>query len=300
MQIDQIKITDYINTEASQGPSFVASDGSAKAEKVGQGEALRSIQMDAPFYDMNSIKENSVADSLEQEMSLETDATDRVNKLAVYAGTTSAQDVAQLEADGVNVMDTEVDTVVTMVDRIKLALAKGGADISSMGGLDDAVIEELTDTAAIAASIEKKLAAMDLPVGEELSKEISSAVYMATSISPDHITENSAQYLLTNGLEPTIEQVYKGNLITSVTPAANEFAPEGEPDESMLAAFEGVIAEADQEATAANIADCQWMLEKNVPVTAQNLEYLQQLKDLDLNLSEEQKSEIISEAVNEG
>ncbi len=304
MQIDQIRIADFLNTDATKESGAVSvSASSAEAGKVNATEVLRSISVDNPFYDKNSVTDSSFAEQLSQGMSMQMDAKARVDEIAVYAGTTSAEDLQQMSEDGFNAMDTEVDTVVTVVDRVKLALAKGGTDISNMGGLSDEIIEEIEGNLSTANMIENKLKSMDLPVDKEVMSEVETAVLKAEEVASDAtIKASSASYLIKNELQPTINNVYQATFAAgSATYSTNDsYSAEASPNEEMQKAFEDVLTEANLEATEENINDCQWLLEQDIPITAKNIDYLQQLRDVELNLNQEEIAEIICDAIAEG
>lgn len=64
-------------------------------------------------------------------------------------------------------MHMEAHTIVTVTDRIKVAMAKGGADISRMGGISDAKLEAMSDSAGQKVQLEYALENSDLPVEED-------------------------------------------------------------------------------------------------------------------------------------
>ncbi len=306
MQIDQIRITDFINTDATKESGFAISGASSsESSKTSASEGLRSISVDNPFYNKNTVTDSTLADQLNQGLSTEMDAKSRVDEIAVYANTTSSEDLQELSEEGFNSMDTDVDTVVTMVDRVKLALAKGGMDISSMGGLDSDVIEQIEGSVSTANMIENKLEKMDLPVTEETLAAVETAVLKAEEVAADStIKASSASYLIKNELLPTIDNVYQATFAAGSAVYASEeedaFTTAASPDEQMSKAFIDVLEAGELEASEESLADCQWLLEQDIPVTAENVLYLQQLKEVNLDLSQTELAEIITDAIAEG
>ena len=96
------------------------------------------------------------------------DAADRKNQMAVLSHTTSEEDYAKMQEDGFSLDETTGNTIVTVTDKIKMQVAKGGGDISCFGDdLSKAQLEEMTGSAALARQLEQKLKEADLPDTEE-------------------------------------------------------------------------------------------------------------------------------------
>ena len=85
-----------------------------------------------------------MAEKMEEQLAQGTDASLLHNQMAVYAQTISDKDYEKMQEEGFSPMHMEAHTIVTVTDRIKVAMAKGGADISRMGGISDAKLEAVT------------------------------------------------------------------------------------------------------------------------------------------------------------
>ncbi|MDD6195055.1 MAG: DUF6240 domain-containing protein [Lachnospiraceae bacterium] len=303
MQIDQIRETDILKNNKATDMEHILSGANSQKKTEKTEQPLRSIQMDSPFYNKDALRQDTVAEQLEKDMQRGTEAADLCNQAAVYANTTSAEDLQKMEEEGFDPMNTEVNTIITVVDRIKLALAKGGADISAMGGLSQDKVEAMTGSTATATMVAKQLQEMDIPVDEELSEEIETAVCKTQEL-PNTLPENSVKYLLTNELEPTIDNVYQA----SYAVGSGEYATEGESGfavnnpvpEELQGAFEAVIAKAGLTSDTVNLQDCMWLMDNQIPVTEENLLYFKDLKEMDLNLSHQEMADLITQSVMEG
>ena len=303
MQIDHIRETDILNKNNATDMEHILSGVNSQKKSEKTEQPLRSIQMDSPFYNKEALRRDTVAEQLEKDMQRGRDGAELCNQAAVYANTTSAEDLQKMEEEGFDPMNTEVSTIITVVDRIKLALAKGGADISTMGGLSQDKVEAMTGSTVTATMVEQQLQEMDIPVDEELSEEIETAVRKAEDL-PDTLSENSVKYLMANELEPTIHNVYRA----SYAVGGGEYATEGEANfavknplpEELQGAFEAVIAKAGLTPDETNLQDCMWLVENQVPVTEENLMYLQDLKEMHLDLSNQEIADLITQSVLEG
>lgn len=301
MQIDQIRLTDLFKNEKTGDTDSVISGANTQKTTEKNTEILRNISIDSPFYNKNNLKQNTVADQLEKDMQRGCDETALMNQLAVYANTTSSEDLQKMQQDGFSPMDTEVKTIVTVVDRIKLALAKGGADISQMGGLSEDKIKAMTGSDSVANQISSQLEEMDIPVDDALQKEIETAVTKAEELQ-NPMTTDSVKYMLSNEMEPTIDNVYRANFAAGSTEVGGnrEYQVQEEISPEMKEQFEAIIRQTELEESPQLYRDCQWLLENNVPVTGENLVYLQQLKGLDVELSPQELADVITDAVMEG
>lgn len=300
MQVEQVRIADIIKSDKAEDGRNVIT---GVKEKKAEDETLRDIQLDCPFYEKGMLKENTVAQKLEKDLQQGAGAEERMNQIAVFANTTTPEDLQKMQQDGFDPMNTEVKELITVVDKIKLALAKGGVDISKMGGLSDSKIKAMTGSEAITVQIEQKLKEYDIPVEEELSKEIETAVQKAGELK-NPFSEESVAYLMTNGMTATIDDVYQASFATGSETFAKkteqDFLPQNEIQNEMKEAFEKVISEAGLDVTEETLRDCGWMLEHQIPVTEENLIDLEAWKRLDVEPSPEDLINRITDAVLEG
>lgn len=300
MQIDQIRITDVIkkdNAREMEGLFSGPKESPAVQEKAGE---LRAIRMNNPFYHKEQLKEQTVGAGLEEQLSSGLSVGERHNQMVVYSQTTSEQDVRKMAEEGYDPMEMDSHTIVTVTDKIKMALAKGGADISAMGGVSDEVVEVLSGTQLQANQIKTAMSQMDLPVDDELLSDAMTAVRKLEEIPPQ-VSEEGIKYLMSNELEPTISNLYQASYATgSGEPGSSSSAvlwEEKEIPEEMQGQIHEIIEEAGREVTEETIEDCRWMMENELPVTSDNLTYLTQLKDARIEPGPEDAAEMIANAV---
>lgn len=264
--------------EMIQQNSGVEEKGSAAIfkEKIGVSKAKHSDNQsvfikDATYLNPALAEGDTLAEELEEETCL--DATDRKNQMAVLSHTTSEEDYEKMQEEGFSLDETNGNTIVTVVDKIKMQIAKAGGDISCFGdGLSAEEIEAMAGSEALASQLEAVLKAADLPLTEENKKACMTAYYLADSLKP--LNEGGWKYMLDNQLEPTIENFYKAAYSGSyAVPAAegNEFL-------EMKDQVEGIIREAGLLVNEQTLADSNWLLANEIALTAENLNYLEDLK----------------------
>lgn len=237
---------------------------------------------------------SDLAEVLESTTAL--DATDRKNQMAVLSHTTSEEDYARMQEEGFSLDETVGNTVVTVTDKIKMQVAKGGGDISCFGDdLNMAQLEEMTGSVALAQQLEQKLREADLPVTEENLTACEQAYEQAATLQT--LGEGGLKYMLDNQLEPTLENLYKA----AHSGSANYAAATGNVDiTDMQAQVEGIIKEAGLQVNGQAVSDSKWLMENDIALTADNLRYLTDLKAYTGTLSESELMDAIVTALAEG
>ena len=165
--------------------------------------------LEQPTYGKPEKEENALEEIREQASNL--DATQMKNEMLFASDHTTGKDAKTMEEDGFSLTDTEIPTVVTETDKMKMQLAKAGVDVSCMGdGLSEEVLTEMTGNPALAAQIANSLTQADLPVTEENLTESMEAVSQTEGING--LSDGAMKYMLDNELPPTIENIYKAEI----------------------------------------------------------------------------------------
>ena len=246
---------------------------------------------DATYLKPGKEGTDTVADEIEKNETL--DATDRKNQMVVLAGTTSEEDYRKMQEDGFSLDSTTGNTIVTVTDKIKAQLAKAGVDISCFG--DELSMEQLqaiTGNIGLAMQLAESMQQADLPVSEDSVSDAMDALEQAQGIQK--LDDGAIKYLLDNELDPTIENLYTaefcGGYQASQTLDVSSFKDQ----------IEKVITGAGLEVNETTMADSKWLLENEIPLTTENLQYMEALKNLQIPLDEETVIDGITEAVAEG
>lgn len=192
-------------------------------------------------------------------------------QMAVLAGSLSGEDIGNLAKEGYSLSDTDAGTIVTVMDKIKLELAKAGKDISAFGdGLSMDQLEAMTGNAAQASQM-----AADL-------KECQ---------------DGDITYLVENELEPTIENLYWAQHSGSHQSGKGQPLPE---DENLRRQIEQMIKQAGLPVNETTFGYGKLLFENQLPLTPENLAYVDQLKQARLPLPKEAVTQAVSRAVSEG
>lgn len=252
--------------------------------------------LEQPTYGKPEKEENALEEIREQASNL--DATQMKNEMLFASDHTTGKDAKTMEEDGFSLTDTEIPTVVTETDKMKMRLAKSGEDISYFGdGLSDAQIEAMAGSTAMAQHIESALNTVNIPVTENNVKDITETANMMEELhTPD---EGSMKYMLDNELPVTTANLYKAEFSGSATYAGMQQMTDLDYD-ALKQQIEAVISESGMDVNEQNMADGRWLIENGIPLTAENLEKLSTLQQLQLPLGEEEIVAVSAEAISDG
>lgn len=341
MHIDQIKLADYIKTDDDKktgmygaAAAIIPDDINSKNNQVGVSTSISAPKtigkgLATSVYNKNSLKSDTVADDIENNIEHNSKGMDMHNKMAVYANTVSEEDFAKMQEDGFNPMEMEVHDIVTVADKIKVALAKGGHDVSMMGGVSDAALQEMTGSVVEANRLENvmtsggdggikqnnsqtdsnemikaALASRDLPMDQGLIQSASQAVNMLEEL-PEELNDGAKKYLIDNSIPPTIENAYQatfatssmGDRVVSMEESANSILENNSVDPGILSQFESIIEEAGLQVDNKTLGDAKWLMDNDLPVNGQNVLYTQELKDISVDVTGKQAVDVVADQV---
>lgn len=192
-------------------------------------------------------------------------------QMAILSNTLSGADLERLGEEGFSLDDTQVETIVTVMDKIKMELAKAGMDISIFG--DDLSMEQI----------------------QAIAPNAGQAFQMASDLR--QCSQEEAAYLVAKEQEPTIENLYRAQHSGSVSYGREEARiPEDEGFQKQIAA---VIERAGLPVNETTMGYGALLLQKGAPLTPENFSYMQKLTELPLPPAPEEVQMAVSEAVTE-
>lgn len=284
MQIEGLKVTDYIKTEGASDQGFgVGTSGIKDDKKANFNTELRTLSVDNAFYDnRGKMADEDFTKEVNEASALGMSTVDKVKN--IERGW-DEEATAKAREDGHNPMDMEPEALVTVVDEIKMNLAKAGKDISKMGGLDQDEIQAMTGSVA-------------------------QAVEMTRGLS-DTLPVEAQAYLVKNELEPTITNIYNATYSAPTGPKGTAEPTDediislledlGDKLDSLIEQVEGELTESAQKPmTPQELKDTvATMLKQDVPITKEHLEYMVELGEYE-KPSEENIVNAIDDIVAEG
>ena len=274
MQIEGLKVTDYIKTEGANDQMMgVGTSGIKEDKKANFNTELRALSVDNAFYDnKGKLADEDFAKEVNEASALGMSTIDAVKNVE---RAWDEEATAKVSEDGHNPMDMDAETLVTVVDEIKMNLAKGGADISKMGGLSTAEIEAMSGSIAQAVAMTKGL-------GDTLPVE-------------------AQAFLVKNELEPTITNIYNA---TYSAPVKDTDDTNSDEIDALLKDLEDTIDSIIQSAQSTepqiDLKEIvETMMRQDVPITREHLEYMVGLHNYE-KPTDEQIETAIEDIVAEG
>lgn len=299
MQIDGANLLEGIGSNARQ-ESFdfgTVSSGTGKVaetEKLSKGEKTAEVIYQKPQQDK---KAGTVQDVMEQASNMDT--ASMKDQMVVASNTTTATDCRKMEEEGFSLQQTDVKTVVTVTDKIKMELAKAGVDISYFGdSLSAEQLEAFAGNAAFAQELAGMIQQMqaDIPLTQDNVGECKRALQEASELHK--LNDGALKYMLDNELKPTIANLYKAQYSGSAV-YSNPNA-ESMDFSAMKEQISAIIAQTGKSEDEDTLLDSQWLIQNQIPLTAQNLNYMEQLKEIDFPQNREILLNRMITAISEG
>lgn len=294
--------------KADRAASAYRSSGSAAGvSQVSFAVDISGMVMDNKAYADHGRSIEEVMQAAGQE-----DITARRNYMAVMSGTMSDEDFARLQKEGFHPGSTDIETVVTIVDRIKAALLQGGARITGYTDtLKDEELENITGSRAFAEELKKQFDRQDIPLTRENAEAVMEA--WGTMQEVNDLPEGSVKYMIENGLDPTVENLYvaryssaegsyQGRGYYEAGGVEGYYArkPEKVDIEGLMPQIEKVIEKAGLPVEEDTVREAVWLIEKGIPLNEDTFLRMHQLGALELPEAKEDFAQSAAAAVADG
>lgn len=231
--------------------------------------------------------------------------------MTVMSNTMSEEDYGRMVKDGYQVGDMDIEEVVTIVDKIKAELMKGGTQvIGYTDQLDMATLEEITGSEVFAKELADQFAKRDIPLTAENAKEVKKAYDKAMELQD--MTEGATKYMVENHREPTINNLYlaehsstadgnrQGRGYYADGPGYYAKKAEDYNWQQLRPQMEKVLEEAGLEINEETLDNAKWLIEKGVPLTPEAAKILNQLGHLTFPQDEKKVLTAIASAIADG
>ncbi len=232
------------------------------------------------------------------------DVQTRQDYMTVVSNTMSEEDYAQMCKDGFKPSQMSDEETVTIMDHIKAVVAQSGDVVAGFNDdLNTNKLEAITGSAAKANSLAKAMKEADIPQTEANAKKINNAANEIQGIN--EIKEAGIQYMLENGMEPSIDNIYLANYSVAGAEKTGSKAYFSLGMQGYLAQkadaadisnlkdnIEKTVAEFEIEDIDHNtqIREANWLVEKGIDLTKSNIEKLDEIFNVKLPISYEEAS----------
>ena len=233
------------------------------------------------------------------------------NAFAVMATSMSADDVAKMADDGFSPLEMTDKETVTVLDKIKATLVKSGVDIKGFtDDLSKEQIEQIAGSSAYANAIEAALKETALPATKDNVTEITEALNVSDTL--EQPSDDAKKYMINNCPEPTVNNFYIANHSSSADTSANRASyymdetgyvgknPTDADIESLSPQIEKIISDAGLSVSEQTINEAKWLINKDIPLTKENLTNLENLESVSFPLDTETVALSAASALAEG
>ena len=233
------------------------------------------------------------------------------NAFAVMATSMSADDVAKMSDDGFSPSEMTDSETVTVLDKIKATLVKSGVNIDGFtDDLSKEQIEQIAGSSAYANAIEAALKETALPATKDNVTEITEALNVSDTL--EQPSDDAKKYMINNCPEPTVNNFYIANHSSSADTSANRASyymdetgyvgknPTDADIESLSPQIEKIISDAGLSVNEQTINEAKWLINKDIPLTKENLTNLENLESVSFPLDTETVAMSAASALAEG
>ena len=233
------------------------------------------------------------------------------NAFAVMATSMSADDVAKMADEGFSPSEMTDFETVTVLDKIKATLVKSGVNIDGFtDDLSKEQIEQIAGSSAYANAIEAALKEAALPATKDNVTEITEALNVSDTL--EQPSDDAKKYMINNCPEPTVNNFYIANHSSSADTSANRASyymdetgyvgknPTDADIESLSPQIEKIISDAGLSVNEQTINEAKWLINKDIPLTKENLTNLENLESVSFPLDTETVALSAASALAEG
>lgn len=237
-----------------------------------------------------------------------TDVDTAKDYMAVMSGCMSDEDFGELIKSGEMPTNVPVKDAVTILDRIKLEVAKTGKEVKGFTDtLDKETIQEITGLSSIAEEVEH----YDITLDEDICQEIAKAVDEITDVT--EMTEGMKRLFVMEEKPLTIDNLYLAKHSATVDTKEQGSAYFSIETEGYLAKKGSVedlenlevqicrlLEETGLNTDEENVEAAKWLIDNSIEITKEKIETFEKVESVSLPLSDEKLSKVIAIAISEG
>lgn len=283
MRVDATNLFEKVNIEQTNANALTKESSSTVKSSVAGTEIGRSL--------FDKVMNNTEVDksmwgrtdgTLSYEEQIKNQAMQIKNNLKALYNSMSCGDYAAITEDGTDINNMEVKDIVTVVDRIKIMLATYCRHSDyQMDNINVDDIKQVLGSSVNVYSVAKKMEEADIPLTEDNFNDTITAYEMYDKLEP--LNREMAGYLVKNELDPTIKNVY----IAVNSGAKDDTNTDKNSDEELFKELKSqivkIIKEAGLKADNNTLSDAKWMLNNDIPVTADNIKKLEDYQKIGIN-----------------
>lgn len=286
----------------------------SKSDKAKAQEKVKSVSFkkDTNLFsgvEDTSIDKKSILESFEE---LEkSDVDTQRDYMAIMSNTLSREDFSQLMKNGYSLNDSEIEHIVTVVDKIKVKLAQAGINTDFTSDVSKKTVESVTGSEGQAVHIAKELEKNNLPATEENINDIAETMELASEI--DELSGSAVKYMLENNMDPTVINFYRAEYssLGAVNQREQAYYTDALPGyyakksqdfnwQAIEGQMEKIITQSGLPVTEETMEGAKWMVENGIPLTEKTISSYMQLQEINLPPKAEELLQNIINSMKEG
>lgn len=310
-----------VNTEPTTTTYKPAAQNTGTVSRSGYTLDIADKVMDNEAYGGHGMTAEDI-----MQQAANSNAQSKKDFMIVMSSCVSGEDLQKMQEEGFDPGSVDVETYVTIVDRIKVTLAKAGVEVTGYNDdLDLATVEQIvgsrTDAGTLVNELVGKLSdalqESDMPVTNENIAELVGAVMEASEIG--ELSEDAIKYLIVNGKEPTIANIYKAQYSSTDNVRQSQgYYSEGQGSygkyyakkadsinwKNLEGRIDSVVREAgldtDANTKAQAVENARWLVASGIELNADNLNKVTELKNLSLPFGQDDITTLCVTAMGNG
>ncbi|MDE7201354.1 MAG: hypothetical protein K2O91_05470 [Lachnospiraceae bacterium] len=310
-----------VNNEPTTTTYKPAAQGTGTVSRSGYTLDIADKVMDNEAYGGHGMTAEEI-----MQQAANSNAQSKKDFMIVMSSCVSGEDLQKMQEEGFTSGSVDVETYVTIVDRIKVTLARAGVEVTGYNDdLDLDTIEQIVGSRADAGVLVNQLVGKlsdalqksDMPVTNENIAELVGAVMEASGIG--ELSEDAIKYLVVNGKAPTIENIYKAQYSSTENIRQSQgYYSEGQGNygkyyarkadsinwKNLEGRIDSVVKEAgldtDARTKAQAVENAKWLVESGIELNADNLTKVTELKNLSLPMNQDNIAKLCVTAMENG
>lgn len=230
--------------------------------------------------------------------------------MLVMSNSVSGEDLAKMKEEGYDAGSTDVETYVSIVDQIKVTLAKAGVNIAGYtDDIDMSVLQEIAGGAVNANALLQQMLGADIPLTQENIESATAAITQATQLG--ELSADAMKYLILNHKNATIGNVYLAQFSAANTTkqaqgyysdTAGYYAKKADSYNwaNLQKQMNATVEKAGLSEHESAYINAKWLVEMGIELNPENLQALTALTDMQLPMDAKKAMELVIEAMKNG
>lgn len=246
-----------------------------------QGVVVSGMNVDGKAMDRNTY-DSLIKEADDVKAQIMQSASDAKIGLKALFNRINESDAVKINEDGFNLDDLSEEDCVNIVDRIRIQLAAYNVNYRVFAkDIDVDKIEQVVGSKGFAQDIAGKMADSGVPATDENIEAVGKA--LKDIPSENRLSDEEKLYMVAGNMEPTLTNIKMAQSACSMSVSYNHSTPLTEASwQQLKPQIEKIITKAGLSLNEKNINNAKAMLERDIPVTEDNLQKMAEMDEIEL------------------